>query len=412
MNDENTSRSALMNSDSLQPMKGAPPPIEARINSNNWFELPFLRWGMMNRSMLAPTTDVFRGNQPAFLRKSAQEISLDCKVIGINGKPVSFEERLKELQTDGLIIIHAGKVIFEHYFHGMASDTRHGIASISKSFLGALAGSLLAENLLDFRKPAYHYVPELRKAAIGEATLQQILDMQVGIVRPSFTNKSGSLGSQDGGVYEILGLTPRQVGSPENFYDFILQKPTSGHHGQKMYYDNGPPEALAWIIRRITGRTIAQLLSSIIFQPLNPERDAFYWVDRTGAEFTAGGLAMTLRDMARFGEMICCDGALNGNQILSNRFIDDLQSGGNQKFYAQSSFSNENPSGSYRNYFHIGNNRWDSINCHGRFGQRLFTSKKANLVIAQFSSIPGASPNPLELEISRLVLVIAYLICS
>ena len=38
----------------------------------------------------------------------------------------------------------------------------------------------------------------------------------------------------------------------------------------------------------------------------------------------------------------------------------------------------------------------------GRFGQRLYVSPQAEIVIAQFSSAPGSAPHPFDLPLARL----------
>ncbi|GAA0514845.1 serine hydrolase [Pigmentiphaga daeguensis] len=394
----------------VEVMTGYPPPAESRVTPDNWFKLPYLRWSLMNRSLSVPTVDVWRGAGPVSALPAGPALPEDVRVTGLDGEPTPLLDHLRALEVDGLLVMHDGAIVFERYFHGMRPQMRHGTASVSKSFLGVVAGVLAHQGVLDFSRQASYYVPEMRGAAMGGATLQQLLDMQAGIVRPSLDGRPGNLGPQDGGVYEILGLLPRRPGAPDNFYDFVLQKPASGEHGQKLYYDNGPPEALAWAIRRATGRPIAELLSELVYQPLGPERDAYYSVDPTGAEFTAGGLAMTMRDMARFGELLRNEGTWNGKQVVPQSFIDDLHHGGNRAFHAESRFAAANPGGAYRNYFHADGGRWQGLCAHGRYGQRIYASTKAKLVVAQFGAAPGTSPHPFEAPIARLHAELAQLL--
>jgi hypothetical protein len=348
--------------------------------------------------------DVWRGNGPvSALPESARRLTGDELVRGLDGQPTRLLDHLKAMEVDAYLVMHDGKIVFEQYLNGMRPHGRHGTASVSKGFVATLAGVLAHQGVLDFSRAASHYVPEMKNTAMGSATLQQMMDMQVGIVRPTLADgRPGTVGSQDGGVYEILGLLPRRPGMPDNFYDFILQKPSSGQHGEKLYYDNGPPEALGWVIRRATGRSISELLSELIYQPLGPERDAFYSVDQTGAEFVAGGLAMTTRDLARYGEMLRNEGASNGKQVVPAAFIHDLHHGGNRELQAASRFALAHPGGGYRNYFHADCAPWEGLTAQGRYGQRVYASAKAKLVIAQFGSSPGTSPHPFEVPIARL----------
>lgn len=390
-------------------MVGFPPAPETRLTPANWFQLPYLRWSLLNRSLMVPTAQVWRGDAAPSPLTFAMQALDDTPVTGLDGHPTPLLQHLQALETDGFLVMHRGRVVYERYFHGMCPHHHHGSASVSKSFLSLIVGNLVQQGLLDLEKKAEHYVPEMRETAMGGATLQQLLDMSAGIVRPALDGRPGELGAQDGGVFEVIGLMPRKPDSPEDFYDFILRKPAAGEHGQAFYYDNGQPEAVAWVIRRVTGQSISDLLSQLIWAPLGPDRDAFYAIDRTGAEFTAGGLGMTLRDMARAGEMLRCEGHYNGRQIVPAAYLADIRAGGNRAHFAQSRFGAVLPQGSYRNQFWNVHDEVGGFMAWGRFGQRLYISPKAELVIAQFSSAPGPAPHPFDKPLARLQNELAHL---
>lgn len=383
-------------------MQGFPPAPETRLTPGNWFQLPYLRWSLLNRSLQVPTATVWRGDGPVSPLPYALQSLDDLQVTGLDGQPTTLLAHLQALETDGFLLMHRGQVVYERYFQGMQAHHQHSSASVSKSFLSLVVGNLVALGVLDLGRRAEHYVPEMQGTAMGGATLQQLLDMSAGIVRPTLDGRPGELGAQDGGVYEVLGLMPRRPESPQDFYDFILRKPAQGEHGQAFYYDNGQPEAVAWVVRRVTGRSVADLLSAFIWAPLGPERDAFYSIDRTGAEFTAGGLGMTLRDMARAGEMLRCEGCHQGRQLVPAAWLADIRAGGNREHFARSRFGAVLPQGSYRSQFWNVHDEVGGFMAWGRFGQRLYVSPRAEIVIAQFSSAPGSAPHPFDLPLARL----------
>ena len=57
-------------------------------------------------------------------------------------------------------------------------------------------------------------------------------------------------------------------------------------------------------------------------------------MDSTGAEFAGGGLNLTLRDLARFGEMMRLEGRFNGQQIVPKAVVDDIRRGGDRALFA------------------------------------------------------------------------------
>lgn len=383
-------------------MRGFPPAPDGIIDANNWFELPYLRWSLMNRARMVRTVPVWRGDGPvAHLDRKEASIA-GTPVTGLDGRTVPLESLLASVEIDACIVLHQGKIVYEEYFHGMQPHTQHGSASISKSYAAALAGILVHEGLLEFNRQAAYYIDEMRGTAMGDATLQQLLDMQVGIVRPSLQSRAQGLGPQDGGVFEIIGLAEPGPSSPKNFYEFILRKERSGEHGVRFYYDNGPPEALAWVMKRVCGATLSDLVSRYLFAPLGAERDGSYSIDSTGAEFAAGGLQLTLRDLARFGETLRCEGFWNGRQIIPASFIQEVRRGGDREMFSQSRFAASMPGGSYHNSFYVAHDDVDGFMASGRYGQRLYVSPKSELVVAHFASAPGPSPHPFERPYVRL----------
>ena len=383
-------------------MDGFPPAPETRVGPHNWFKLPYLRWSLLHRASMLPTATVWRGDGPVSELPAAPQDLGALGVTGLDGEPTTLDPLLERLEADGFLVMHRGRIVYERYLHGMRPQDRHGSASISKSLLGCVAGLLSESGAIDLARTAEHYVPEMRGSAMGDATLRQLMDMEAGIVRPVLAGRPGDIGAQDGGVYEVLGLMPRSADSPTDFCDFILRKPPAGRHGEAFYYDNGQPEAVAWAIRRATGRSIAELMSELLWQPLGAQRDAYYSVDAHAAEFTAGGFACTLRDLARFGEMLRHDGHWNGRRIVPEAFIADVRRGGNREHFAACRFASVFPGGSYRSFFWNPQDAAGSFLGWGRYGQRICVVPSTELVIAQFSAAPGPSPHPFDLPMARL----------
>ena len=378
-------------------MRGFPPDPRTRVHAGNWFELPFLRWTLLHRSRMVRTAPVWCGPGPASSLPAGPS-TLGAITVADRQGSRSLDDTLDALDIDGLIVLHRGQVVLERYFHGMAPHTQHGSASVSKSYLAALAAVLAQEGAVDLRRRAEHYVPELHGCALGDATLQQLMDMQAALASPLLPGRDARLGSNDGGIYEVIGLMPLQEGSPRDFYEFVLRKHKSGAHGERFHYDNATPEALAWVLKRACGAPLSELLSSRVFAPLGCERDGAYTVDASGAEFASGGLSLTLRDLARFGEALRCEGYWNGRQVVPASFAESLAGGGDRRLFAEGRFAQSMPGWSYANGFYALHDDHDAFMASGRYGQRLYVARRAELVIAHFASSPGPFPHPSERE--------------
>ena len=80
--------------------------------------------------------------------------------------------------------------------------------------------------------------------------------------------------------------------------------------------------------RQVAGDDVLPSASSR--QARTPSRTRYFPIDSTGAEFGGGGFNLTLRDMARFGEMIRLGGRSSGRQIVTASVIEDIRKGGDR----------------------------------------------------------------------------------
>ena len=138
------------------------------------------------------------------------------------------------------------------------------------------------------------------------------------------------------------------------------------------------------------GPTAEHLVSDRIFSQLGAEQDAYFTVDPTGVEFAGGGLNLTLRDLARFGETMRLDGRFNGQEIVPKAVIDDIRRGGDRASFSRAG-SATLPGGSYRNMWWVLHNEHGAYSARGIHGQGLYVDPKAEMVIARFASHPLAA---------------------
>ena len=147
---------------------------------------------------------------------------------------------------------------------------------------------------------------------------------------------------------------------------------------------------LGWVIARVTGRSVSQLLSERIWRHLGAEQDAYFTVDSIGTPFAGGGLNTGLRDLARFGEMLRNNGRFNGQQILPRAVVDDIRGGGDKAAFAKAGYALL-PGWSYRNMWWVTHNPHGAFMARGVHGQRIYVDPKAEMVIVRYASHPVAS---------------------
>ncbi len=371
-------------------MQGFPPPPDKTItfHDGSFRSFPELRWAWSNIRQLVPTVNVWRGAGPAsVLPREDHDIGASASVT-MDGRPMTFARMCEETYADGIAVLHRGKLIYERYFGALKPHKPHIAMSVTKSFTGTLAGILVAEGKIDPQAPVTDYVPELRTSAFGDARVHEAMDMTTGLEYTEvYTDKNSGVF----GLRRANGMAPIEPGyeGATNIFDFLCTQRKQGEHGKAFAYKTVNTDVLAWICRRASGMTLSDLLSERIWIPMGAEEDAHYHVDRIGTESGGGGLSTTLRDLARFGEMIRNHGRFNGRQIVPSAVVEDIARGGDPEKFKPAGYTTL-PGASYRNQWWVTHNAHGAYMARGVHGQGIYIDPKAEMVIARYASHPAA----------------------
>ena len=86
------------------------------------------------------------------------------------GETYSLDRFVAETDTDGLAILHRGKVICEHYANGMTSNMPHILMSVSKSLTSIVAGRSSSTRALSDPEQTVVSIPsELKNSVYSDA---------------------------------------------------------------------------------------------------------------------------------------------------------------------------------------------------------------------------------------------------
>lgn len=381
-------------------MVGSPPAPDNQVTPANALRPRFLRWGMLNTAALFPTTPVSRGEAPTIPLERGPALDVEALRVASGDATLSMADFYRASGLDALVVMHRGKVVFERYLGDTKPTSQHALNSCTKSMVGTLVGMAANEGVVDLQAPASQYVPELAKSALGGATVAQLLDMRANF---SFSDKPHQIGALQMELHQALGTAPRpkDYAGPDGIYELLLTaRPTTPHGEGPMRYDNGTTEALGWILHRVTGKPVSQLISERFWVPLGAEWDGNFMLDPKRTPIAAFGLQSTARDLARFGEMMRLGGKFNGRQIVPAGVIESITKGGDRAAFAASPSGPGMPGGSYRAQWWMAHDELDAYACRGQFGQVLWIAPKAEVVIVQFSSDPDASNSRLPLRLA------------
>jgi CubicO group peptidase (beta-lactamase class C family) len=374
-------------------MDALPPPPERQVTLANWRTHPFSRWGIQHMREVIPTAPIERDPERHWpLPRRLRDLGgLAFERYGDGGR-VTLAEWLAEAHVDGLLVLRHGEIVAEHYANGLTPTRNHLAFSVTKSVTALGLGLLVDAGRLDPDVPVTRYVPEVAGSGWGDATVRQVLDMQVELDYDEvYDDPRGLLGK----LREAAGWSPPS--DPHNPLDVRSFLPSFGRrpgpHGQRFRYLTPNSELLGWIGERAGGMPFATLLTRGLWQPMGAECSADIAVDRLGAPRTGGGMAATLRDFGRLTELVRCQGRAGDRQVLPAWWIDDILTQGDPAAWAGSEFDYMMPGneGNYRSQWYLCDRRGTQFMAAGIHGQWLWGDRGRGVSIVKLASRPEAS---------------------
>jgi len=370
----------------LQIMQGFPPAPDKTVRLANVLQYPNARWAFHHMRELGPTAAIWRGAGPASALPQAAHALGDVRWDDGKGGAQTLADWQRTTYTDALLVLHKGQVFYERYDAGMQPWQPHALWSLSKSLTGLLATQLIHEGRIDPAAPIARYLPELKDSAWGDATVQQTLDMTAGVQYDEDFAKPGS------GIFQYLiagGLVhaPAAYPGPRNVLAYLPTVKKAGEHGAGFAYKTVDTEVIGWLLQRVTGQRLDQLLSERLWAPLGAGEDGYVWADGNGAQLASVGLGATARDLARLGEMLRQQGRFNGREVLAPAVVAELRKGADpEKFKAANQPMRAGYS--YHNFWWIPHDKDGSFEAKGLNGQHLHVNPAAELVVVKLSSHP------------------------
>lgn len=262
--------------------------------------------------------DNFSNMQNAFL--SVPVPRGDGPVVPLpKGSPLALSPEIDAWIVDAdltsLLVLKNGELVHEDYYLGTTENDQRISWSLAKSYMSALFGILLKEGAIaSIDDPVTDYAPELSGSAYDGATIRNVLQMTSAVVFDEDYLDQRSDIQRMGRVLALGGLM-------DDFTASFTE--ISGSRGERWNYVSLDTHVLGMVIRGATGRSVADLLSEKIIVPLGLESEPRFISDGAGVAIVLGGLIMTSRDYARFGQMIAQNGEWNGQQIVPSDWIRD-----------------------------------------------------------------------------------------
>ena len=284
-----------------------------------------LRWHMLDNEVSALT---FRSMDTLFTTRSVgragpvwhlprNEQALDF-TYPWQDKAIPATDFLERTYTNALLVMKDSRIISEIYRNNSNDRTRFMAWSMTKSVTSVLVGCALAEGrIASLDTPVTQYLPELARGGYAGVSIRHIMEMRSGVdyeERYDFDNPGVAASNH---IAALVRNTAR-------FADVARTLPRRHEPGTQFAYKTIDTAVLGWLVERVTGGSVAAYTERCLWEPLGAESDAFYIMDGPpgiGREFSGAGFNPTLRDFARFGQMMLDGGVADGRRIVSPDWV-------------------------------------------------------------------------------------------
>lgn len=306
----------------------------------------------------------------------------------------------------GLVVVRGGRLAYEQYGPDGGPDTRNLNFSITKSFTGTLAAHAANEGRLDRTARVGDLIGELATTGLADATVADVADMTAAIgydedyddaSAPS--SRPGQLGFGD--YMAALGLDgPAAAGRPGSIRDLLVTVGPGGRpHGEAFAYATPVTDTLGWLLERADDRDGADSLAAL-WAEVGAEREALLTRDPAGTALMGAGLAMTTRDLARFGVLLSevVAGRADAGSALDGAVLDTIRDGGDPDTFQRGGHYAYLAGYSYRDQWWLPGGPGRPLSAWGIHGQVLWVDPDADVVIAYHCGGPLPSEQRRDLE--------------
>jgi CubicO group peptidase (beta-lactamase class C family) len=213
-------------------------------------------------------------------------------------------------RIDGLLILRNNKLIYENYFHGYSEDIRHNIFSAGKSITSILVGIAIDKGFINsVNAPVTQLFPEYESyknpdSRKDEITIEHLLNMTSGL-----------------DCEDWYQHTEEQMQQSNDWVKFTFDLPMINDPGTHGSYCTGCPVTLGRIIENQSGLSLEEFANKYLFKPLDITR--YQWHIMPDGKASGGGLFfLRARDMAKIGLLMLNDGIHNGEQLISEEWVE------------------------------------------------------------------------------------------
>ncbi|WP_018968582.1 serine hydrolase domain-containing protein [Rubritalea marina] len=267
----------------------------SEITAKNMQTWPYYRYVSMNWDDygLFGTVSVMTAEKPAKLTIADSTFDIQQQL----SEHQTFVESLTATQTKGFMILKDNVVLGEFYDNGFSQDQTQLLQSSSKTYAGIIASQLIDQGKLDPKATVESYLSDFKDSKLGLATIQQVLDMQSGLLPASDYHVPG------GEAFMFEAEQGLKKGETIGHRNAIINTKVQNAPGEIYNYNDKNTDLLALLAEGVTGQHFNKLLSKL-FNDFGANSNGSIALTVDGSASPSYGISCTLRDYALFHQWI------------------------------------------------------------------------------------------------------------
>ncbi|TIS18247.1 MAG: serine hydrolase [Mesorhizobium sp.] len=222
------------------------------------------------------------------------------------------------------IVVRDDRILYEAYAPDFGPQKPHPIMSITKTTLNLMLGRAVADGLVNLDERVGAYLSEIG-TGYAEATVKAVADMDVANdFIEGYTNPNSSAYNWESAVGWRLPLNGKKEGTIRSYICGITGGDLTNRMGEALYKSTNT-DVLGWIIERVSGRSLRDLLIEIV-EAAGLEGCFHISCDREGVPLVSGGGCLSARDLARYGLLFARKGeGIDGRRVGDATFIEETR---------------------------------------------------------------------------------------
>jgi CubicO group peptidase (beta-lactamase class C family) len=308
--------------------------------------------------------------------------------IMYKGTSLPFNQFLKQTDTNAFLVIRNGVMTYEWYKDGVTQSTQLPSYSVAKTMTSIMIGQLINQGKIKESDKFVDYFPNLKAGTSFDlVTIAHLLDMKAGVgVSDNYPSGPSGWGVAIAQMYASTDV------------DWFLKnnRKMAFEPGTDSEYRSVDTMMLGMIIKKVTGKRIADYFSENVWQAVGAKYPATWNVDRIGGtEKTFCCFNASAIDYGRIGMLLLNGGYAGPNKIIDKSWLNRMST---------SVTTLDRDWGYGAQVWHPYPNTSLALGLHGQF---VFVNPKTRTVIVKLSDNPTDSDH--ESDTAKVLLDISNL---